>query len=154
MISSPVTAARRYHLFELGSYHFWWHWQCQANRSEFKGGWKLSPPKQTTKKKKSCKSGISNACRQPVLQKEQPQKGFRPHEHKSLWASENQMYEGRLISLWQSVKWESNARQLYKKLLILKIREIKDFYLFSQNERKRIHGSEKKKIIKRYERQV
>lgn len=109
------------------------------------GGWKLSPPKQTTKKKKSCKSDISNACRQPVLQKEQPQKGFRPHEHKSLWASENQMYEGRLISLWQSVKWESNARQLYKKLLILKIREIKDFYLFSQNERKRIHGSQKKK---------
>lgn len=39
---------------------------------------------------------MRNAYRQPALQKEQPQKRFRSHEHKSLWASENQLCEERL----------------------------------------------------------
>lgn len=81
---------------------------------------------------------MRNAYRQTALQKEQPQKGFRPHEHKSLWVSENQLYED-LICVWKRVKRESNARWLYKNLQILKIREIKHPYLSSQNKRKRIH---------------
>lgn len=60
MISSPVTAARRYHLFELQLVPLLMTLAMSSLQLEIQAGaQKLSPPKQT--KQKNCKSGIRKA---------------------------------------------------------------------------------------------